>query len=84
MQRKGCAFACHKGICRSKCGGYTRSSPRQQMQVMVSFTPPSLLLEYAQNRKLGWLQGWGGSFENGCVPMTGKQTRLLGRSTRSL
>jgi len=54
------------------------------MQVMVSFTPPSLLLEYAQNRKLGWLQGWGGSFENGCVPMTGKQTRLLGRSTRSL
>jgi hypothetical protein len=57
MQRKGCAFACHKGICRSKCVGYTGFSPRQQMHVMVSFTPPLLLLEYTQNRKLGWPQG---------------------------
>jgi len=65
MQRKGCAFECHKGIWRSKCVGYTRSSPRQQMQVMVSLTPPLLLLEYAQNRELCWPQGWGGSFENG-------------------
>ena len=65
MQRKSCAFACHKGTWRGKRLGYTRSSPRQQIQVMVSFTPPLLLLEYAQNRKLCWPQGWGGSFENG-------------------